>query len=95
MITTIKNETWGKKKLRNLDFIMPIKSTAKTEGEEKEKKSKRIYRTSQNIRILNVSLESLLSESFPLMVVTVYLTSLRCPPTLYWSLDLLWRLLRF
>ena len=61
MITTIKNETWGKKKLRNLDFIMPIKSTAKTEGEEKEKKSTGIYRTSQNIRIINVVLESLLS----------------------------------
>ena len=31
----------------------------------KKKKSKRIYRTSQNIGIINVSLESLLSESFP------------------------------
>ena len=27
--------------------------------------------------------------------ITVHLTSLECPPTLYWSLDLLWGLLRF
>ena len=48
----------------------------------KEKKSKRIYRTSQNIRIMNVFLESQLSESFPSLGVTVHLTSLGCPPTL-------------
>ena len=48
----------------------------------KKKKSKRIYRTSQNIGIINVSLESLLSESFPALGVTVRLTSLGCPPTL-------------
>ena len=36
-------------------------------------KSKRIYRTSQNISIVNVFLESLLSESFPLLGVTVHL----------------------
>ena len=39
-----------------------------------EKKSKRIYRTSQNIKIINVFLESLLSESFPSLGVTVRLT---------------------
>ena len=60
-----------------------------------EKKSKRIYRTSQNIRIVNVCLESLLSESFPSLGVTVPLTSLGCPPTLCSSLDLLWGQLRF
>ena len=43
---------------------------------EKKKKFKRIYRTSQNIRIINVFLESLLSESFPSLGVTVHLTSL-------------------
>ena len=43
---------------------------------EKEKKIKRIYRTSQNIRIINVFLESLLSGSFPYLGVTVHLTSL-------------------
>ena len=41
---------------------MPVKSTATTEGEEKGKKSKGIYRTSRNIRIINVFLESLLSR---------------------------------
>ena len=33
------------------------------EGKKEKKKSKRIYRTSQNIRIINVFLESLLSGS--------------------------------
>ena len=45
-------------------------------GEEKEKKSKRIHRTSQNIRRINVFLETLLSESFPSLGVIVHLTSL-------------------
>ena len=61
---------------------MPIKSVTKTEvgGGKKEKKklSKRIYRISQNIRIINVFLESLLSESFPSLEVTVHFTSLGC-----------------
>ena len=60
-----------------------------------KKKSKGIYRTSQNIRIINVFLESLLSESLPSLGVTVHLTSLGFPPTLCWSLDLLWKQLRF
>ena len=63
--------------------------------EKKRKKSKRNSRTIQNIRIINVSLEPLLSESFSLLGVTVHLTSLGCLPTLYWSLDLLWGKLRF
>ena len=78
---------------------MPIKSATTIEGVKKWKKkkkkerkqSKRIYRTSQNIRIINVFLESLLSESFPSLGVTVHLISLGCPPTLCWSLDLLGR----
>ena len=49
---------------------------------KKKEKSRRIYRASQNIRIINVFLESLLSESFHLLRVTVHLTSLGCPPTL-------------
>jgi len=61
---------------------VPIKLITTTEGEEKEKKYKKIYRASQNIRIINVFLESLLSESFPSLGVTVHLTSLGCPPTL-------------
>ena len=58
-------------------------------------KKKRIYRTSQNIRIINIFLESLLSESFPSLGVTVHLTSLECPLKLCWSLDLLWGQLGF
>ena len=49
---------------------------------ERKKKSKRIYRTSQNIIIINVFLESVLSMSFPSLGVTVHLTCLGCPPTL-------------
>ena len=88
-MTTIKNVTEKKiKKLKNLiRFHSPnkINNYNRVRGErkkKKKKKSKRIYRTSQNIRIINVFLESLLSESFPLLVVTVHLTSLGCPPTL-------------
>ena len=52
-------------------------------GKRKEKKkSKGIYRTSQNTRKINVFLESLPSESFPSLGVTVHLTSLGCPLTL-------------
>ena len=48
----------------------PIKLTT-TMGEGRtNKKEKRIYRASQNIRIINVFLESLLSESFPSLGVT-------------------------
>ena len=76
--------------------MMPIKFDNYNRGGKKgKKKSKRIYRTSQNIRIINVFLESLLSGSFPSLGVTVYLTSLGCPPPLCWSLDLLWGQLRF
>ena len=63
---------------------------------KKEKKiSKRIYRTIQNIKIINVFLESLLSESFPSLWITVHLTSLGCPPTLCWYLDRQWGQLIF
>ena len=67
---------------------MPIKLTTITEWakrEKRNKKSKRTYRTSQNIRIINVFLESLLSESFPSLGVTDLLTSLGCPATLLMS----------
>ena len=50
-------------------------------GRKEKEKSERIYRTNQNMRIINVFLESLLSESFPVLGVTVPLTSLGCPPT--------------
>ena len=58
------------KKLKSLDFIVRIKSTTTTGWGRGEKNSKRIYRTSQNIRIINAFLESLLSESFPLLGVS-------------------------
>ena len=61
--------------------------------EKKKKKSKRIYRTSQKIRIIDVFLELVLSESFPVLEITVHLTYLGCPTTLI--LDLLWDFLRF
>ena len=49
---------------------------------KKGKKSERTYRASQKIRIINVFLESLLSDSFPSLGVTVHLTSLGCLPVL-------------
>ena len=64
---------------------MPIKSTTTTEGgkkERKRKKSERIYRASQKIRIINVFLESLLSEFFSFLGVTVHLSPLGHPPTM-------------
>ena len=83
-ITTIKNVTKGKKK--KLKGLIRFHSANKIDnynrGGKKEKESKRIYRTSQNIRIINVFLESLLSEFFPSLGVTVPLTSLGCPLTL-------------
>ena len=71
---------------------VPIKLTTITErGRGKgKKKEKKIQKNLQNNlkKIINIFLESLLSESFPLQGVTVHLTSLGCPPTLCWSLDL-------
>ena len=61
---------------------------------KKKRKPKRNFRTSQNIRKINVFLEFLLSVSFPSLGVIVHLTSLGCPLTLLWSLDLLWGQLR-
>ena len=60
-----------------------------------KKRSKGNYRTSQNIWIIHVLLESLLSVSFPSLGVTVHLNSLGCPPTLHWTLALLWGQLTF
>ena len=66
-----KNRDWKKKKklrslirFHNADKIDNLQQGAGW-GEKKKKKSKRNYRTSQNIRI-NVFLESLLLGSFPL-----------------------------
>ena len=83
-MTTIKNLTKGKeKKLKSLiGFLNANKINNYNRGEKRGKKSKIIYRTSKKVRIISVSLESLLSESFSLLGVTVHLTSLGCPPTL-------------
>ena len=74
--------TEEKKKLRSLIRFNSVNEINNYNKEGKVKKFKRFYRTSQNIRIINVFLESLLSESFPSLGVTVHLTSLGCPPTL-------------
>ena len=79
------NKEWNgrKKKLKSLiRFHSANKINNYNRGggrKRKRKKSKRIYRTSQNIRIIKIFLESLLSESFPSLGVTVHLTSLGCP----------------
>ena len=85
----IKNVTEGEKeKLKSLigfhiaNKIDSCNGQGHGGGRKKKKKFKRIYRTSQNIRIINVFLESLLSESFPLLGITVHSTSLGCPLTL-------------
>ena len=89
-MTTLKNVTEEKEKKKKksskvkLDFLVPKKSTTTTweggRGEGKKKNSKRIYRTSQKIRIINVFLESVLSASFPVLGITVHLTFLGCSP---------------
>ena len=79
----IKNVTEEKKKLISLiRFHSANKINNYNREGKKEKKSKRICRASENVRIINVSLESLLSELFPSLGVTVHLTSLGCPHTL-------------
>ena len=92
-----KTNKQTKKNLKSLIGFLSankIDNRGWTKGKKEKKKSKRIYRTSKKIRIINVFLESLLLASFPSLGVTVHLTSLGCPPTLCWSLDLLWGQLR-
>ena len=85
-MTMIKNVTEGKKKLKNLDFIVPIKLTPTTGWEKEKKEKEKIQKNLQN-KFKNKNnkcfLKSLLSESFPSLGVTIHLTSLGCPPTLY------------
>ena len=64
-IPTIKNVTEKKKKSQKLNQISSAnKIDNYSKAEQKEKEMKKIYRTSQNIRIINVFLESLLSSPF-------------------------------
>ena len=80
-MTTVKSVTEEKKAQKLIRFHSA--NNINNEGGWGGKiKSKRIYRKNQNIKRINVFLESLLSESFPLQGVTVHLTSLGCPPTL-------------
>ena len=76
----------AKKRKTQLNSLIGFLSANKIDnynrGGKKRKKIKRIFRTNQKIRIINVFLESLLSESIPSLGVTVHLTSLGCPPTL-------------
>ena len=86
-MTTIKPVTEGKKR-KKLQSLIGLLSVNKIDNYNRggkgggRKESKSIYRTSQKVRIINVFLESLLSESFPSLRDTVPLTSLGCPPTL-------------
>ena len=75
-LTTIKNVT-EEEKLKSLVRFHSANKINNCNGRRGEGKIfKSMYRTSQNIKIVNVFLESLLSESFPSLGVTVYLTSL-------------------
>ena len=87
-MTTIKNVTEEKEKrkikFKNLiRFLNPNKINNYNSGGKmgKKIKKKRIYRTSQKIRIM-FFLESLLSESFLWLGITAHLITLGCPPTL-------------
>ena len=79
-----------------MDLKVLIKLTTTTTegkkvGEGKKKKGKKNPETAtEQVKIINVFLESLLSSSFPSLDVSVHLASLGCPPTVGWSLDLLW-----
>ena len=70
---------------------MSIKSTTEVWGVGMgEKKKKKIQKNPQN------KSKRKNNKCFSwVTVVTVHLTSLGCPPTLFWSLDLLWGQLRF
>ena len=85
-MTIIKSVSEKKKRKEKLKSLIVFLSSNKIDnynrGGEKRKKIKRIFRTNQKIRIINVFLESLLSESFSALGVTVHLISLGCPPTL-------------
>ena len=65
-----------------MDYLVPIKSTTTTEG---EKKGGEIQKNLQNkSKNKNDKCSSWVTA------VTVHFIPLGCPPTLCWSLDLLW-----
>ena len=63
---------------------MPIKSTTTMEEGESRggEKVPKEFTLHINTRIINVFLESLLSESFSSLGITVHFIPLGCPPTL-------------
>ena len=81
-MSTIKNVTEERKK--KLQSLIGFLSANKIDnykgggGEGRKKIQSNLQSKSKNQN--NVFLESLLSESFPLLGVTVHLTSLGCPP---------------
>ena len=87
-MTEGKKKEKKKKKLKSLirfhsDNKIDNYNRGGEERKKKETKAKRIYRTSQNIRKINIFLKSLLSYSFPSLGVTVHLTSIGCQLTLF------------
>ena len=62
-----------------IGFLSANKMDNYNRGVEKRKNSKRICRILQKIRIINVFLESLLSESFPTLGTTLRLILPRMP----------------
>ena len=67
-----------------MDFLVPIKSTITIDRGKKRKEKnikKNLQNNSKNKNSKCVFLDSLLSESFPMLGITVHLTSLGCPPT--------------
>ena len=75
------------KKKKMLKSLIRFHSGNKIDNREKKRKNnfknpKESTEQVKNIRIINVFLEALLSESFRSLGVTVHLTSLGCPPTL-------------
>ena len=80
-MTTIKNVSEEKKELKSL---IRFHSASKVNNYNREGggESKRIYGTSEGIRITTAFLVSLLSESSPSLGDTAHLTSLGCLPVL-------------
>jgi len=83
-----KCEWGGKNKFKSLTGFLTVNKidnyNRKGSGGAKKKKEKKIQKNlqSKSKNKINAFLESLLSESFPTLGVTVHLTSLGCPPTL-------------
>ena len=81
---TTKNvsEEKEKKKLKSLiGFLSANKIDNYNRGGKKGGKIQKNLQNKSKNKIINVFLESLLSESFPSLGVTVHLPSLGCPPT--------------